>query len=252
MADGQLILHTGARKVDRAELLTVDAPPPTETWFPLRHDHVLSVVENTLGNAGFSIQRTQLGLSKDNAKFFGTLDLASPLADGVTLTVGVRNSIDKSLPIGLCAGNRVFVCDNLAFSSEIYVSKKHTKFGDERFGEGIAAAMRTLVQYQAAETKRIALFQNSAISDDAALAQICRAFDQGILSSRTLPKAIQEWQEPSHEEFRPRTVWSLFNSFTEALKARQNSPAEFANLTMKVYGLLDQRSAKDVASVVVG
>ena len=43
----QLILHRGARPVERAELDQVEAPPPTGTWFPLRHSQVLSTVEET-------------------------------------------------------------------------------------------------------------------------------------------------------------------------------------------------------------
>jgi len=29
---------------------------------------------------------------------------------------------------------------------------------------------------------------------------------------------IEAWEEPKHEEFTPRTAWSLFNAFTETQK----------------------------------
>jgi hypothetical protein len=29
---------------------------------------------------------------------------------------------------------------------------------------------------------------------------------------------IEAWEEPKHEEFAPRTAWSLFNAFTEVQK----------------------------------
>ena len=44
----QLMLHRGARLVDRAGLDLVEAPPPTDTWFPLRHSQVLTTVVETL------------------------------------------------------------------------------------------------------------------------------------------------------------------------------------------------------------
>jgi hypothetical protein len=47
MSSGTLILHKGARPVERAELELIDAPPPTESWFPTRHSHVLQTVEQT-------------------------------------------------------------------------------------------------------------------------------------------------------------------------------------------------------------
>src|SRR4051812_22884309 len=68
-------------------------------------------------------------LSRGDARLFATVDLGSPLATGVTLAVGIRNSFDKSLPLGFVAGNRVFVCDNLAFRSDLSVKRKHTRFG---------------------------------------------------------------------------------------------------------------------------
>ena len=80
----QLILHRGARPVDRVELDQVEAPPPTDTWFPLRHSQVLSTVEETLGDAGFAITRSNFALSQDNARFFGTLDLSTSIIEGVT------------------------------------------------------------------------------------------------------------------------------------------------------------------------
>jgi hypothetical protein len=29
---------------------------------------------------------------------------------------------------------------------------------------------------------------------------------------------LEAWEEPRHEEFSPRTAWSLFNAFTEVQK----------------------------------
>jgi hypothetical protein len=104
-----LIVHRGARIVDRAELDSVakQMPEPTDTWFPVAHSHVLDQAAQTLGKAGFAIQKQSLALSRGNDRFFGTLDLTTALATGVHLAVGLRNSIDKSLPLGFCAGSRV-------------------------------------------------------------------------------------------------------------------------------------------------
>ena len=73
-------------------------PPPTRTWAPVGHARVLDTALATIREAGFTLDKMKLGLSGDGARFFGTLDLATPLSpDGiVTLAVGVRNSIDKT------------------------------------------------------------------------------------------------------------------------------------------------------------
>src|SRR4051794_32745572 len=70
-----LMLHRGSREVQRHELLSVAAPPPQGRWFPIAHGDVLSTVERTLSSVGFSIEKARYGLSADDAKFFGVLDL---------------------------------------------------------------------------------------------------------------------------------------------------------------------------------
>ena len=39
-----------------------------------------------------------------------------------------------------------------------------------------------------------------------------------VMPASRLPKVIEAWEEPKHEEFAPRTAWSLFNTFTEVQK----------------------------------
>ena len=39
-----------------------------------------------------------------------------------------------------------------------------------------------------------------------------------VLPASRLPKVIEAWEDPLHEEFSPRTAWSLFNAFTEVQK----------------------------------
>jgi hypothetical protein len=41
------------------------------------------------------------------------------------------------------------------------------------------------------------------------------ALKANVLPAWRLPKVVEAWEEPKHEEFSPRTAWSLFNAFTE-------------------------------------
>src|SRR5438067_658679 len=68
-----LVVHRGARLVTRGELDRIEAPPPTETWFPIKHSDVLDTATKALADAGFTVSRTQLALSSSNSRFFGTL-----------------------------------------------------------------------------------------------------------------------------------------------------------------------------------
>lgn len=239
MSDTNLMLHCGAKAITRDDLNRIECPKPTATWFPLKHADVLHSVLSTLEGSGFGIDRQRLAVARDNHRFFGTLDLKSELAPGVSLAVGIRNSTDMSFPLGFCAGSRVFVCDNLAFRSELLVKRKHTKHGADRFREAIAEAVQTLPQFIAGEARRIELMRSSPVSDTEAESLLLRSYEKRIVSHLVLPHVIRAWRQPDAEEFQPRTTWSLFNAFTGALKPRsQTSPQEFAVQTMRLYQLL--------------
>jgi hypothetical protein len=239
MPGTDIVLHRGARPATRDQIAAVPVPEPTDTWFPVGHGVVLDTVVETLEASQYRVERTQLALARDERQFFGTLDLRSEIGNGATLAVGVRNSINKSLPIGFCAGSRVFVCDNLSFQSELLVSRKHTRFGGERFREAIAHAVGKLAQFREAEAGRITVFMNTEIDDVHAESLILRAYEQKVISHLQLPDVLKEWRQPQHTEFEPRTAWSLFNAFTEALKPiGRSSPQMFSDRTIRLHGLL--------------
>jgi hypothetical protein len=239
-----LLLQRGGREVTAEQLDKVTCPPPTDTWFPIPHRRVLDTTVETLGAAGFEVAETHLALSRNDARFFGTLDLRTPLAPGVTLAVGIRNSTDKSLPIAFCAGHRTLVCDNLAFSAEVVIARKHTRHGGARFGEAVCRAVQQLHQYREVEATRIRRFQETELSADQADALLLRAYEGEIVSTPLLPQVIREWREPSFAEFRPRTLWSLFNSFTTVLgERRRSNPQQFAALTIRLQQFLGADTA---------
>lgn len=251
MATATLVNHRGARLVSFEELVQTPTPPATPTWFPVPHHQVFRSVSDTLEAAGFGIHQTRLSLARDGARFFGTLDLTTPVSEGVSLAVGVRNSTDKSFPIGFCCGTRVFVCDNLSFTSEVVVSKKHTRFGAERYVEGISKAVSELHQYKEAAGQWIDRMQRWELTDDAANSYLLQAFERGVIGIRLLPAILREWRNPKLDDYRPRTGWSLWNCFTDVIgrTRQQASPAEAAASTIRLQRLLAPPLTLDAAVV---
>src|SRR4051794_25061089 len=105
------MLHAGGRLVTLDELRSCKTPPPEGRWHPASHVQLLDTVKETLRGAGYAVKSEKYALARQDARFFGVLDLDTPLAAGAGLSVGVRNSVDKSFPLGFAAGSRVFVCD---------------------------------------------------------------------------------------------------------------------------------------------
>lgn len=242
MATSSLMLHSGGREVSREELALLPCPERTKTWAPVSHARVLDTALVTLQEAGYVVAKARYGVSGDNGRFFGTLDLATTLTPNgsVTLAVGIRNSIDKTFPMGFCAGSRVFVCDNLAFRSDLMVRRKHSPNGVAHFNADIANAVMNLSSFKEAEVARIEAMSQATMPDERADSLILRAAtDRGIIPIRLISQVVREWNEPRHEMFQPRTAWSLFNAFTAAMSSMQASnPAELARRTMRLSAML--------------
>ncbi len=234
-----LMLHAGGRLATLDELRGCKTPPPEGRWHPVSHVQVLDTVKETLLGARYTIKAEKYALARHDARFFGVLDLETPLARGVGLSVGVRNSVDKSFPLGFAAGSRVFVCDNLAFRSELLVRRKHTVNGMRAFGTAIGNAVASLASFKEAEELRIKRMSEMELTPAMASHVILTAFRRGIVSSLQLPHVCKAWEEPPHEDFRPRTAWSLFNAFTEVLKPRAvAAPQAFVAQTIRLNGLM--------------
>ena len=64
-----LVRHRGAREVSRAELAHIGCPPAEGWWRPVAHIEVLTSAETALQSAGYGIDRMNLALSGNNARF---------------------------------------------------------------------------------------------------------------------------------------------------------------------------------------
>ena len=115
-------------------------------------------------------------------------------------------------------GNRVFICDNLSFSGDVTVARKHTRFIGRDLDRLIYAAVGRLADMRVKQEVRFAAYRNGQLTDPEAHDLIIRAMLARIVSGAQVAQVVDEWQKPAHEEFAPRNVWSLFNDFTEVLK----------------------------------
>ena len=235
----ELMLHAGGKLATLDELRACKTPLPEGRWHPVSHVTVLNTVTETLRGAGYVIKSEKYALARSDARFFGVLNLETPLAQGVGLSVGVRNSVDRSFPLGFAAGSHCFVCDNLAFRAELLVRKKHTVNGMKAFGTAIAGAVASLTSFKEAEELRIKRMAEMELTPADASHVILQAYRRGIISSLQLPLVCKAWEEPPHADFAPRTAWSLFNAFTEVLKPRAiSAPQQFVSSTIRLNGLL--------------
>ena len=215
-----LCLHCGASEVPRAALALVPTPNPTATWRPIPHEEFVSRVEWELPRYGLDIVNEAHALTHDGSRYFGLIQVAREGMDhsDYSLVIGLRNSSDKSLPAGLVAGSQVFVCDNLAFSGEVQIARKHTPNILRDLPSLIGDALGRLLVMFRTQDERVERYQTTRLSDADAHDLTIKALDSGVVCASKIPELLKEWREPRYQEFEPRTVWSYFNATTEVLK----------------------------------
>jgi hypothetical protein len=119
---------------------------------------------------------------------------------------------------GFAIGGRVFVCDNLALAGELVVMRRHTGAIIEELRDKLI-----LTFHQAHQTWDLLIqdrrkMQALELTDDRAHELMGRAFGQGLIAPRQFLGIGGGWQKPRHSEFEGRTLWSLYNAFTEVYK----------------------------------
>lgn len=235
-----MLLHCGGQVIERTALFEVPTPRASQSWFPLPHRHLVEEVEGQLADAGFRILGETHAISHEGNRYFGILEvsqLSAPPADSHGWVVGLRNSHDKTFPAGLVAGTRVFVCDNLAFSGLIQIRRKHTRFAVRDLRQLTARAVGQLGERLIGMESRIAAYRALRLNDARAHDLVIRACDCRAITPSQIPAVLEHWRKPEHPEFRTRTGWSLFNSFTEAYK-KTNLHAAIARCEA-LHGLFD-------------
>jgi hypothetical protein len=235
----RLVLHRGARTATRDEVAHVPTPDRTRSWVPIPHVTLLDGVQAALERAGLTVTSESHGLGRDGDRLFSLLRLADGTDPGdFGLTVGVRNSHDQSFPAGLVIGATVFVCDNLSFSGEVRLARKHTVHIARDLPQLIDAAVGRLGDLRRSQAVRFDAYKRHELADSAAHDLLVQMLDARVLPVTKLPLALKEWRDPRHPEFRDgKTAWRLFNAVTEAAKGGdiQNLPRR----TQALHGLVD-------------
>ena len=205
-------------KIGRTELAQIPVPEATRTHRPVPHHEIVEALVETLSFRHIGVVNEEYALSPDGMKMFGILDLETQM-EVCRFSIGIRNSHDKSLRLGLTVGLRVFVCSNMAFSGDFTpVLAKHSKSFNliDTLSVGVDRIQRNFEPMQ----RQVESWRQTQITDAEAKLIFYSAFVDGNLDAPKglLPEVHRHYFEPQYPEFSPRTIWSLSNAFTSAFK----------------------------------
>jgi hypothetical protein len=235
-----LVLHCGARHVERRVVERAATPAASETWVPVPHHRLLEQVEATIVSSGMTVVNEAHALWHEGLRYFGLMEVANGQAhDDYGLVIGLRNSHDKSFPAAIALGSAVFVCDNLAFSSEVTIARRHTRFIERDLPRIVHSAVGQLTDMRGRQDERIQSYKETELSDVSAHDLVIRAVNANVLPVTQVPAVLSEWRTPSHQEFTNdgKTLWRFHNAMTEVWKGC--NLAALPRRSQALHGLLD-------------
>ena len=229
-----LMLHRGAAAIDTTTSAsrnsTRHAKPRPDPSFQGR-----GLVKMSVGLYGHEIVGETHGVTEDGARYFGLLSLKSPYT-GYEDTVGLRNSHDKSFPVSVGFGSRVFVCDNLAFIADKSVRTKHTAGLKLRLPGLIGEMIEPLALHREAQHRTFERYRGTVLTDQLADHAIMNLYREGVLNIQRVPEVLKEWHEPTHDEWGKGSAFHLFNATTFVLAGQA---MEKLKATPKLHQVID-------------
>ena len=212
-----------SNKVSMDVLSDIKVPDKTHSYVPVSH---MDFISNTKDIANRVLDKHQMykeqyGIAKDGKQMFGTLTYKESFHDepqDIGLSIGIRNSYDKSMSLGLCSGASVFVCENLMMTGEVVVMRMHKgNIIDELKGLIFNALLKAEDKFNTihADSQQLKKYE---VDNYIAYNLMGRLYGYGVVTVRQLPVMKREWQSPKHDAFKERTAWSLYNAGTECLK----------------------------------
>jgi hypothetical protein len=229
-----LIAHCGGIYRTRDDLARIPTPAGTDTWKPIPHHELVTSLIDDLGRRGIVVTREHYAtVGRDGARLFGVMDLRVDGLDTpeISTSLGLRGANDRTMAIQVIAAARVFVCDNLAFSGSdgaVVLKKQHTSRLD--LAAVVPPAIESYLEKAGAFRLDIERMRDFALTDDRAKGLIYDAFTRAgaVLPVRLLPSvhAFYFDDEEQRAKFEDRSLWSLSNAFTEAVKALREVPQQ--------------------------
>ena len=230
------LMMSEGKFVGRDEIALVPTPTATASWKPVPHVEVIDAVTDVVRAHNWQILDEQYGLARDGQRMFGVIRINRTSSAEWSRCIGIRNSHDRTIAVGLAAGLTVRCCSNLMFGGSMVLKRRHTS-RIELNGLVLEAVEELETEFLTLETVAEDL-KCLYVREDAARVAIVKAAEVGTVNSSDILPIFREFKEPRHEEFAEPTRWALLNAFTENAKKYSSARADqcYRGLT-RLFGL---------------
>ena len=225
-----LMIHTpGSRYCSLQDLRELPTPAAQELGprhFPVSHAALVETLLEKFSERRWGYRKLKLGVAAQGAQVFGTVEVSGPglpqnglIKEEMGTTLGFRSSVNKSLAVRGIAGQRVFVCDNMAFAGtgEFSFKHKHTRYLN--LPELVESGLNNFTHEVKGLQDDIVEMQETSLDTWQAKVRMFDIFDKGILPQHLLDDVSRLYFHADDDmtDCQGHTVWSLNNACTRAL-----------------------------------
>lgn len=200
------MLILGNNHVTREKVALCGTPAANGKHVPIPHIFFVEEIEKALKQAGFNIEDEDHVLARQDKlnksiwyRHFGGFALTRKDLAGEhrRTVVGMRNANDKSFAASICIGNQMLVCDNLCFSSEHKLARRHTLNIKRDLPGVIASVIARITAEWANMDQRIDLYKGHSLTEADASRLAVHLVDQSALPKQKLYDVVSLWRNPA-------------------------------------------------------
>jgi hypothetical protein len=206
---------------DYSTLASLNFEPQGPRHVPVPHDYAIEFFKNSLLEHNIEIIREKAVLSPDTMKLMFLADVRpnKKAEKDFIFSVGFINNNDRTRAFTGIAGTTVYINNAQWFVSDDSYKTRHTTTVREMLAERSAHIITWFNEYYQQQSGMIETMKNTKCTDKHVGELILRYIrEKYILGSTNIKRIVDEWDNPRHDEFKPRTLWSLQNACAEVFK----------------------------------
>ena len=189
---------------------------------PVNHGDALDMFKTILDKNGVPILKERGMLSNDGLKYIYVADVYSA-EDDYVLTNGFMNYNNRAKAFTIIMGERVFVCSNECVSNQLKdLRRRHTINAFDSIREKIQIGVDRFESFSQKRIEEINKMKEIAFTEQMLGKAVLEFHRDGRFSNTDIDRIINEYDNPSYEEFVDPTAWNFHNACTHVFKRVAN------------------------------
>jgi hypothetical protein len=229
--------------VEKKELFQVPLPAKTDSYTPVAHYDLVNTIEKNVRSnfKDLKMVSSDYKLNSNGQQFMGMIhlqDTSNPDTE-LNMSLGFRNSYDKSMSVGLSCGAQVLICSNGMMIGELNLLRKHTSNVWSDVNDLVLKSLDKLTGNFQVIKQDVQQMKTHSIDRGAVNRIVGELFmDEKMITAQQMG-IIREQMNFSKNfsmvESGSMTLWNLYNNITESFKIEHPSTLLNKHLNLHNY-----------------